>query len=114
MRITPLIISLFSLLLLTTLDSTAQAEVGVSAKPPTDAEILLDGSREKLDEQWTYWKGPRFSSSLPIKWKVVDDPIDAGTVIMTDDPAAAGGKYGTADIVTKKNIATSGCTLNFW
>lgn len=102
MRITTLVTGLFSLLILTTLGSSVQADVGVSAKPPTDAEILLDGSREKLDEQWTYWKGPRFSSSLPIKWKVVDDPIDAGTVIMTDDPAAAGGKYGTADIVTKK------------
>jgi len=55
-----------------------------------------------LDEKWTYWEGPRFSSSLPVKWKIVDDPVDNGTVMMTDDPAAAGGKYGTADLVTKK------------
>jgi hypothetical protein len=55
-----------------------------------------------LDDKWTYWEGPRFASSLPIKWKIVDDPVDQGTVVMTDDPAAAGGKYGTADIVTKK------------
>jgi len=55
-----------------------------------------------LDEKWTYWKGPRFRSSLPIKWKIVADPLDKGTVVMTDDPAAAGGKYGTADVVTKK------------
>lgn len=81
---------------------SADAEVGVGAKPIKGAEVILDGSREMLDEKWTYWKGPRFKSSLPIKWKVVDDPIDDGTAIMTDDPVAAGGKYGTADIVTKK------------
>lgn len=102
MRLNPLLISLFVLLVLTASSSVVRSEVGVFAKPPTDAEILLDGSRAKLDEKWTYWKGPRFSSSLPIKWKVVEDPIDAGTVIMTDDPAAAGGKFGAADIVTKK------------
>lgn len=83
---------------------SVRADVGLGAKAPTDAEILLDGSREMLDQKWTYWEGPRFSSSLPIKWKVVDDPIDAGTVVMSDDPAAAGGKYGTADIVTKKKF----------
>lgn len=78
------------------------ADVGVGAKPIDGAEVILDGSREMLDSKWTYWEGPRFSSSLPIKWKIVDDPVDSGTVVMTDDPAAAGGKYGTADIVTKK------------
>jgi hypothetical protein len=82
--------------------STTQADVGVSAPAPADAEILLDGSREMLDQKWTYWKGPRFGSSLPIKWKVVEDPIDKGTVIQSDDPAAAGGKFGAADIVTKQ------------
>jgi hypothetical protein len=55
-----------------------------------------------LDAKWIYWQGPRFASSLPIKWKIVADPVDGGTCIMTDDPAAAGGKYGAADIVTKK------------
>ncbi|MEO1970635.1 MAG: hypothetical protein ABGX07_03730, partial [Pirellulaceae bacterium] len=43
------------------------AEVGVGAKPTKGAEIVFDGSREMLDAKWTYWKGPRFSSSLPIK-----------------------------------------------
>jgi hypothetical protein len=42
------------------------------------------------------------AASLPIKWKIVDDPVDKGTVVSTDDPAAAGGKYGAADIVTKQ------------
>jgi hypothetical protein len=77
------------------------AEVGVGALPSQKAEVLFDGSREMLDTKWTYWEGPRFASSLPIKWKIVADPEDEGTVMMTDDPAAVGGKYGTADIVTK-------------
>lgn len=78
------------------------ADVGVGAKPIDGADVILDGSRKMLDEKWTYWEGPRFASSLPIKWKIVDDPVDAATVVMTDDPAAEGGKYGAADIVTKK------------
>ncbi len=81
---------------------SASAGVGVGARPIRGAEVVLDGSRHMLDEKWTYWQGPRFSSSMPIKWKIVDDPVDKGTVVMTDDPAAAGGKYGAADIVTKK------------
>ena len=81
--------------------SASRAEVGVGAKPLANSEVLMDGSRKMLDDKWTYWEGPRFSSSLPIKWKVVDDPVDKGTVIMTNDPAAAGGKYGAADLVSK-------------
>lgn len=84
------------------LSSHAFAAVGVGAKPIAGAEVILDGSRAMLDDKWTYWQGPRFGSSLPIKWQVVEDPVDAGTCIQTDDPAAAGGKYGAADIVTKK------------
>ncbi len=57
-----------------------------------------------LDAKWTYWEGPRFASSLPIKWKIVDDPVDPGTALMTDDPAAAGGIYGAADLVTKQKF----------
>lgn len=78
------------------------AGVGVGATPPPGAEVIIDGTRTMLDEKWTYWEGPRFASALPIKWKIVEDPVDKGTVVMTDDPAAAGGKYGAADIVTKK------------
>ncbi|WP_035601468.1 DUF1080 domain-containing protein [Haloferula sp. BvORR071] len=80
----------------------AHAGTGVGAKPLEGAEVVFDGSREMLDAKWTYWQGPGFKSALPIKWKIVDDPVDKGTVVMTDDPAAAGGKYGSADIVTKK------------
>ena len=67
----------------------ADENVGVGAKPIAGAEMIFDGSREMLDAKWTYWKGPRFSSALPIKWKIVPDPVDDGTGLMTDDPAAA-------------------------
>jgi hypothetical protein len=78
------------------------AEVGVGAKPMAGAEVLLDGTRKTLDERWTYWAGPGLAASLPIKWQIVDDPVDGGAALSTADPAAAGGKYGAADIVTRK------------
>lgn len=80
----------------------ADPHIGVGAKPLSGAEVIIDGSRKLLDEKWTYWEGPRFASSLPIKWQVVEDPVDVGKAISTVEPAAAGGKYGAADIVTKK------------
>ncbi len=89
-------------LILSSFIGVAHAGVGVGAKPLPDAEMIIDGTREMLDQKWTYWEGPGFQSSLPIKWKIVEDPVDKGTVLMTDDPVAAGGKYGTADIVKKE------------
>lgn len=80
----------------------ADKNIGVGAKPIKGAEVIIDGTRQMLDDKWIYWEGPRFGSSMPIKWKIVDDPVDKGTVLMTDDRAADGGKYGAADIVTKK------------
>lgn len=94
--------SLVAAAVLLGLATTAVADVGVGARPIRGAEVILDGSRKMLDDKWTYWEGPGFASSLPIKWKIVEDPVDHGTAVMTDDPAAAGGKYGAADIVTKK------------
>ena len=91
------------------------AGVGVGAKPVDGAEVVFDGSREMLDAKWTYWKGPRFASELPIKWKIVEDPVDKGaSVVMTDDPAAAGGKYGSADILTKKAYKDFRAHLEFY
>jgi len=78
-----------------------RADLGVGARPVEGAELVLDGTKAMLDEKWTYWQGPGFKSSLPVKWQVVPDPLDGGTAIMTDDRAADGGKYGAADIVTK-------------
>lgn len=80
----------------------AEANLGVGAAPEPGAEIILDGTRKMLDDKWTYWQGPRFGSSLPIKWQIVPDPVDRGTVVMTDDRAADGGKFGAADIITKE------------
>ena len=68
------------------LAAAAHGAVGVGAPPLAGAEVILDGSREMLDAKWTYWAGPRFASALPIKWKVVPDPVDRGTVVQTDDP----------------------------
>lgn len=83
-------------------EKTTTAGIDVSAKPIEGAEVIIDGTRGMLDDKWIYWEGPRFASAMPIKWQIVEDPIDGGTCVMTDDPVAKGGKYGTADIVTKK------------
>lgn len=80
----------------------ATAQIGLGAKPPKGAELLFDGSRKMLDDKWTYWEGPRFAASLPIKWTVEKDPAGSGMVLNSNDPTAAGGKYGSADIVTKE------------
>src|SRR5690606_28386025 len=79
----------------------ALAQVGVGVSAPNDAEVYFDGTREILDQKWTYWNGPRLSAELPIKWKIVKDPVDDGWALSSNDPAGAGGRYGAADIVTK-------------
>jgi len=84
------------------LATAADRNIGVGAKLVSGAEVIIDGSRSMLDQKWTYWEGPGFKSSLPIKWQIVDAPVDKGTAVMSDDRAADGGKYGAADIVTKK------------
>lgn len=83
---------------------SAAAQTGVGAKPPKGAEMYFDGSAKMLNEKWTYWNGPRLTASLPIKWEIVSDPVDKGTVVNSHDPAANGGLYGAADIVTKKEF----------
>lgn len=90
-------------LMSTGLVATAQ-KVGVGAKPAKGAEVFFDGSRKMLDEKWTYWKGPRFAGEFPIKWQITKDPTGKGNALNANDPTAAGGKYGTADIVTKKEF----------
>ncbi|HTE29836.1 MAG TPA: DUF1080 domain-containing protein [Chryseolinea sp.] len=79
-------------------------QVGVGTKPAAGAVVYIDGSKKMLDEKWTYWKGPGLAASLPLRWTIVNDPVDKGTVVNSNDPAAAGGKYGSADIVTKKEF----------
>lgn len=79
-------------------------KTGVGTKAPKNAVVIFDGSQKMLDENWKYWEGPRFAAQMPIKWKIQADPVDKGTVMNSNDPAAAGGLYGAADIVTKKEF----------
>ncbi len=101
---TPRLFPILALALAAVLPSTAPADIGVGAKPLPGAEVFIDGSRAMLDEKWIYWEGPGFKSAMPIKWSIVDDPVDSGTVVLTDDRAADGGRFGAADIVTKKQF----------
>lgn len=80
------------------------AQIGVGAKAPKSAEVLFNGKKKMLHKKWTYWDGPRLSAELPIKWALVDDPVDKGKVMNSNDPAAVGGLYGAADIVTKQKF----------
>jgi hypothetical protein len=107
MTFTPRLLSrvLSMLAALCTAVPLVRASVGVGAKPLPGAELLLDGTRETLLAKWSYWEGPRFGATAPIKWPLVADPVDQGTVLSTNDPAIppkTPGKYGVADIVTKK------------
>lgn len=77
---------------------------GVGVEAPDGAIIMFDGSKVSLLENWEYWEGPRFAAEPPIKWEIEDDPKGTGTVMNSNDPAAAGGLYGSADIVTKKKF----------
>ncbi|EAZ82565.1 3-keto-disaccharide hydrolase [Algoriphagus machipongonensis] len=80
----------------------ALSQTGVGVEPIKGAKLLMDGSEKMLHKNWEYWEGPRFSSTMPIKWPTAKDPISGESVISSNDPAGAGGKYGAADIVTKQ------------
>lgn len=90
-----------------------ESPIGVGAKPIVGAKLLLDGTRTSLDTNWEYWEGPRFNSEMPIKWLDAEDPVDGGPVISSNDPAAAGGKYGSADIVTKQKYGDKRVHVEF-
>jgi hypothetical protein len=96
------IVSILVLCVLVSATFARKEKTGVGTKAPKRAEVIFDGSRKMLDEKWTYWEGPRFASELPLKWEIVKDMVDGGTVVSSNDPSAKGGKYGTADMVTKK------------
>ncbi len=98
MKVTSLLTLALSLLLF---NACNQNPVGIGAKAPFGAEVLFDGTAESLHENWIYWEGPRFAAEMPIKWEIVNDPVDNGTVMSSDDPAVVDHKYGSADIVTR-------------
>ena len=80
--------------------ASAATPIGLGAKAPREATVLLDGTRATLDAKWEYWEGPAFSSEMPIKWPLVKDPKGEGMALKTFDPKAR--SYGSADIVTKE------------
>jgi pimeloyl-ACP methyl ester carboxylesterase len=84
--------------------SLCAQSVGVGAKPSKNAKIYFDGSEKSLHANWDYWAGPRLKASLPIKWAIVKDPAGSGAAMSSNDPSAAGGLYGAADIVTKQEF----------
>ena len=107
--------TLFPLFLVSFLTFDATAQIGVGAKAPQNAEVIFDGSRAVLDTKWKYWEGPRFKAKMPIKWFIVDDPASKGsTAVNTNDPAAAGGLYGAADIVTKESYRDFRLHIEFY
>jgi len=80
-------------------------ELDVSAKPDEGAIVLFDGKEESLHQNWEYWKGPALLASMPIKWKVIEDPVNPQEkVFMSYDPNTTTGKYGTSDIVSKQKF----------
>lgn len=95
------IASLFLSSLGTLVSPGSSAQTGVGVKCPKGAVVYFDGSKQMLHDKWEYWQGPRFSAEMPIKWEIVKDPVDEGAAVSSNDPAAEGGKYGAADIVTK-------------
>lgn len=87
-----------------TISINTSAQTGVGAKCPKGAVLYFDGTPEMLHTNWEYWEGPRFSAQMPIKWEIVNDPINGSMVVNSNDPAGAGGKYGAADIVTRQKF----------
>ncbi len=94
-------------------ESSSTFNIGIGAAPESGAALYFDGSREMLDAKWTYWEGPRLKAALPIKWEVVDDPVDEGSAVSANDPSAAGGLYGAADIVTQKKFGDKRVHVEF-
>ncbi len=81
------------------------AQVGVGAVPTAKAKIYFDGTKASQDANWQYWAGPGLKATMPLKWNIEVDPTSPLAGCMnSNDPVAAGGKYGWADLVTKENF----------
>ena len=92
--------------------TSLSAQVGL--KPIKGAKVYFNGTRKSLDKNWTYWNGPRLAATLPLKWTIDKDPVDSGTAVNSNDPTAAGGKYGSADIVTKQTFRDFRLHIEFY
>lgn len=68
-------------------------DIGIEA--PEGADVPFDGSIESVKEHWAMWP----KQDMNITWKVVKSPTDDGMTLMTD----GGKRWGTHDLVTKKN-----------
>ncbi len=99
--------------LLLSLSLTATAQVGVGTKAPKGATVYFDGTQKMRDAKWTYWDGPGRVATLPIQWPMTQDPVDGGPVMSSNDPASAGGKYGSADLVTKDTFKDARIHVEF-
>lgn len=99
--------------LLSGLSLVAAAQVGVGAKAPKGATVYFDGTQQSRDANWTYWAGPGRPVTFPIRWPIVKDPVDGGTALSSNDPVSAGGKYGSADLVTKKQFKDARIHVEF-
>jgi len=57
-----------------------------------------------LDEKWTYWEG-RVSNPPCRSMENVEDPVDKGTCVMSDDREADGGKYGAGGYRDQEGVS---------
>ena len=102
-----------ALALLLSLSTLSLAQVGVGTKAPKGATVYFDGTQKMRDANWTYWDGPGRQATLPIKWPMTTDPVDGGPVMSSNDPTSTGGKYGTADLVTKRTFKDARIHVEF-
>lgn len=111
MKTIRLLLPALALLLISSALSLAQ--MGVGTKSPKGATVYFDGTQKMRDANWTYWDGPGRQATLPIKWPMTTDPVDGGPVMSSNDPTSAGGKYGSADLVTKKTFKDARIHVEF-
>lgn len=67
----------------------------LGAAAPDGADVPFDGTMESVKKNWHMWP----QEDMAITWSLVDDPVDGGKVLMTN----GGKKWGTHDLVTKKD-----------
>jgi len=67
----------------------------VAAKTPKGADVPFDGTQKSIDDNWRMWP----QADMKITWSLVDNPTGEGKVLMTN----GGRRWGTHDLVTKKN-----------